>query len=113
MKTFTLFVLAIAMLAGCATSTVTTGRDFDTTKVPQIEKGKTTDAELTAWLGAPYQKAVLGDGSEIWTWSFMTNKARAQSYVVSTNVKVDTVSKRLLATIREGVVESYSFTAAP
>ena len=48
-RTFAAGVLVV-MLAGCA---ITYGREFDTTKVSQIVKGKTTKEEVRAMLGEP------------------------------------------------------------
>ena len=109
-----ILLLAIALgLFGCATATYSTGHDFDMAKVRLIEKNKTTASEMLDWFGAPPQKTVSDDATEIWTWTFTTVKSHAQSYVVSMSVKTDTKIKRLTATIRKGVVENFSFTEGP
>ena len=46
-----LTIISIGLIvAGCA---ITYGREFDTTKVSQIVKGKTTKEEVRAMLGEP------------------------------------------------------------
>lgn len=43
-------------LWGCATAHSTAGRDFDSAKVSQIVKGKTTADEIITMFGTPYSK---------------------------------------------------------
>ena len=58
--------LAAAMLiAGC----VSAGRDFDTSKVSQIKKGETTEADLTGWFGKPTNRSVTSEGRTILNWA--------------------------------------------
>src|SRR3972149_2120704 len=52
--------------AGCA---ITYGREFDTTKVSQIQKGKTTKDEVRAMLGEPASTSVTAD-FEQWTYAY-------------------------------------------
>ncbi len=113
-KLVLLFGLAIALaLSACATATFSTGRDFDTSKVAQIEKSKTTAAELVTWFGPTTQKSVATDGSEVWTWFFTQSKSHAQSYIISMDVKTQTAGKKLAATLRDGIVQTYSFSEGP
>ncbi|MFQ5913061.1 MAG: outer membrane protein assembly factor BamE [Nitrospinota bacterium] len=58
-------VLMAASLAGCVTS----GRDFDQQVITQIEKGKTTKAQVQDWLGSPYERGLEGQ-IETWTYRF-------------------------------------------
>jgi hypothetical protein len=104
---------ALALFAGCASATFTTGRPFDISKVSQIAKGKTTAAELRAWMGEPYSKSVNSDGTEHWLWLHAVGKSHAQSYVVSVKVKTESVGKRLNVTLRDGIVDDYSYTDGP
>ena len=113
-KKTNIFILALALaFSGCATATYSTGKDFDMSRVQQIEKNKTTAAEMTQWFNAPANRSVSDDGTETWVWTFTTVKSHAQSYVVSMNVKTQTNIKRLTAVLRKGVVETYSFTEGP
>jgi outer membrane protein assembly factor BamE (lipoprotein component of BamABCDE complex) len=104
---------ALALFTGCATATFVTGRDFDSSKVSQITKGKTTAAELTAWVGVPYSKSVNSDGTERWMWLYTQGKSHAQSYVFSMDVKTEMTGKRLSVTLRNGVAEDFSYTDGP
>ena len=114
-KFFTsLLGLACALaLSACATATFTSGRDFDTSKVSQIVKTKTTAAEMVAWFGPPSQKSVAADGGEVWAWFFTQSKSHAQSYIISMDVKTQTAGKKLTATLRDGIVQTYTFSEGP
>jgi hypothetical protein len=105
--------ICLGLFMGCATSTFSTGRDFDMARVQQISKGKTTSAEMIAWFKEPVQRTVTNDGAESWTWTFTTVRSHAQSYVLTMDVKTQTNVKRLTAVLRDGVVETYSFTEGP
>jgi len=58
--------MAGLLAAGCA---ITYGREFDTTKVSQIQKGKTTKDEVRAMLGEPASTSVTAD-FEQWTYAY-------------------------------------------
>ena len=62
-----LTIISIGLIvAGCA---ITYGREFDTTKVSQIQKGKTTKDEVRAMLGEPASTSVTAD-FEQWTYAY-------------------------------------------
>lgn len=89
------------------------GREFNTAKIPQIQKGITTGAELVAWFGEPYSKAVDDDGTEHLIWIHAVTTSHAQSYILSMKVQTDMKGQRLIATVKEGKVTSYSFSDGP
>lgn len=66
-------LLFVSLLIGC--STVNIGRDFDLqTFATRVEHGKTTQAQVRGWLGAPVSSGVIVDTSgerfEEWTYYF-------------------------------------------
>jgi hypothetical protein len=113
MKTKLLACLIIALCGGCATATFTTGRDFNSAYVSSIEKGKTRSSDLVAQMGAPYSKTVNSDGSQTWQWLYSNGKTHAQSKIFSMDVKTEMTGKQLITTLRNDVVENFSFTDGP
>jgi hypothetical protein len=106
-------LLPVLLLAGCASANFTAGRDFDSSAVSRIAKGKTTSAELLAWMGAPYNKTINSDGSQAWMWLYSQGKSHAQSYVFTMDVKTEMTGKQLVATLRGEVVQDFVFTDGP
>jgi outer membrane protein assembly factor BamE (lipoprotein component of BamABCDE complex) len=113
MKTKLLACLVAALLSGCATATFTAGRDFNTSYVSSIEKGKTRSSELIGMMGAPYSKTVNSDGSQTWQWFYSNGKSHAQSYMFKMDVQTQMTGKQLIATLRNDIVENFSFTDGP
>ena len=112
MKAANIFILAIAALFsfGCATASFTQGKQFDTTKVSLIEKGKTTASQITDWFGQPFTKTVTGADGETWVYMHMQGQSKAQSYVFSVNVQTEGNMKKLDLLFTNGVVENFTFT---
>jgi outer membrane protein assembly factor BamE (lipoprotein component of BamABCDE complex) len=65
--------LALCLVfCGCTTVQSTSGRDFDSSKVSRVEKGKTTSDEILAMFGRPAYKIPELDDDERWAYSFVT-----------------------------------------
>ena len=60
MKRYAL-LLGVLVLAVVMVSCASVGRNFDSTKVPMVEIGKTTKADIEAWFGMPYQTTLLSN----------------------------------------------------
>jgi outer membrane protein assembly factor BamE (lipoprotein component of BamABCDE complex) len=74
-KTILLPIGALALcLVFCSCTTVksTSGRDFDSSKVSQVVKGKTTSNEILEMFGRPSYKQPEMDDAERWSYSFVT-----------------------------------------
>lgn len=108
------FVLAVCLLVGCATSTATSGNDFDSSKVAQIEKGVTTTDQLVAMFGQPYSKHVKGDTDEEWLFLYVTatSKARAVPFG-GTTVNTTGHQKTLTVLVRDETVVNYTYHEGP
>ncbi|MBN1622515.1 MAG: outer membrane protein assembly factor BamE [Endomicrobiales bacterium] len=63
MKKILMVLLFLALFAGCAT----VGHDFDTSQVPKIQIGKTTQEDLRSMFGSPWRVGVE-DGNQTWTY---------------------------------------------
>ncbi len=81
-----MFAVVAATVAGCATSTYTYGKPFDTSKVALIKKGETTMQQVQDWFGEPFTKTVAGSDSETWVYMYTRGRATAQSSLFNTNV---------------------------
>lgn len=102
--------LAVLSLSGCATSSYSVGKNFASENVSQIIKGKTTSEELIVLLGEPYTKTVLSASDEKWIYMHSEGTTKAQSYIVSMDVKTTGTQKMLDVLISNGVVANFAYT---
>tara|TARA_R100000935_G_C2774288_1_gene138945 strand:+ start:318 stop:689 length:372 start_codon:yes stop_codon:yes gene_type:complete len=105
--------LAVLSLSGCATSSYSVGKNFASENVAQIVKGKTTSEELIVLLGEPYTKTVLSASDEKWIYMHSEGTTKAQSYIVSMEVKTTGTQKMLDVLISNGVVANFAYTEGP
>lgn len=105
--------LAVLSLSGCATSSYSVGKSFASENVSQIIKGKTTSEELIVLLGQPYTKTVLSASDEKWIYMHSEGTTKAQSYIVSMDVKTTGTQKMLDVLISNGVVANFAYTEGP
>jgi outer membrane protein assembly factor BamE (lipoprotein component of BamABCDE complex) len=104
------YILIILLLGfwGCATSSYISGKDFDMSKVQKIEKGVTTQNEITSWFGQPQSKYLMNN-LEIWTYMYVQGQAKATSYVFTMNIKGQSSYKSLSITFdKNKIVQSVS-----
>lgn len=109
-KVFASVLITIATLSGCATSNYSIGTDFSVEKASEIIKGETTTSQLVALLGEPYSKHVLSKTQEKWMYFYSAGSAKAQSYIVTMDVKTSGTQKTLDVLIEDGVVVNYTLT---
>jgi hypothetical protein len=105
--------LVVLSLFGCATSSYSVGKNFAGENVSQIIKGKTTSQELILLLGEPYTKTVLSASDEKWIYMHSEGTTKAQSYIVSMDVKTTGTQKMLDVLISNGVVANFAYTEGP
>lgn len=114
MKARILGLAFAALLAtGCATSTYTSGTDFNSANVSRIERGHTTSADLIRLFGKPYSKSVISANQEKWLYSYTAGTATAQNYIVTMNVTTTGTHKMLDVLLQNDVVVNYTFTDGP
>lgn len=102
--------LVILSLSGCATSSYSVGKNFPSENVSQIVKGKTTSEGMISLFGEPYSKTVISATSEKWIYMYSEGTSKAQSYIVTMDVKTTGTQKTLDVLITDGIVENYTFT---
>lgn len=113
MKKLIAAVCVSIALSGCATSHFTAGRDFSSTNVSSITKGKTTTAQLKSLFGEPYAKSPVSETDEKWVYTYTNGSAHAQSYVVTMKVTTTGTQKTLDVLIRNEVVINYTYSEGP
>ncbi len=104
---------AFLLLSACATSSYSVGKDFSSSNVSKIEKGKTTAADLIKLFGEPFSKTVISSTGEKWIYTYSAGTASAQSYLVTTKVETKGIQKTLDLLIENGVVTNFTFTEGP
>ncbi|MEI9864066.1 MAG: hypothetical protein WDN00_05835 [Limisphaerales bacterium] len=100
-------IIALA-LTGCATKTITNGREFDVTKIGSIQKGTTTSEQLIQLLGPPFTTSEQPAGAVIWDYTWKKGKSTTTHGSDGTVVTSTGDKKTLEVLIINGVVENYT-----
>jgi outer membrane protein assembly factor BamE (lipoprotein component of BamABCDE complex) len=103
----------LVALAGCATKTVTGGREFDAAKIAGIQKGVTTSDELARLLGRPLTKTVQPDGTVLWHYFWKKGTATTTRGADGLVVTSTGDRKTFDAFVSNGVVENYTYQDDP
>lgn len=95
-RVLVIMALCIA-LSACASS----GRQMEAQSLSQIQVGQTTKDDMLAMFGTPMSQTLDTNGKLVMMWHYV----KAQSYVVTTDVK-----QQMLSVLfdENGVVERYS-----
>jgi outer membrane protein assembly factor BamE (lipoprotein component of BamABCDE complex) len=109
-RLITMVSLVVLSLSGCATSSYSVGKNFYSTNVSQIIKGKTTGEEIVTLFGEPYSKTVISSTDQKWIYMHSEGTTKAQSYIVTMDVKTTGKQKMLDILITDGVVANFAFT---
>jgi outer membrane protein assembly factor BamE (lipoprotein component of BamABCDE complex) len=109
-RLITIVSLVILSLSGCATSSYSVGKNFSSENVSKIVKGKTTSEKMVSLFGQPYSKTVISATDEKWIYMHSEGTAKAQSYIVTMDVKTTGTQKMLDVLITDGVVANFAFT---
>ena len=75
--TFAALVAMFALVPGC----VSTGTNFDASKVSQIKKGETTEDHLEKLFGKPKIHTVSSEGITHLTWSYLESQMKGESFI--------------------------------
>jgi outer membrane protein assembly factor BamE (lipoprotein component of BamABCDE complex) len=109
-RLITMVSLVVLSLSGCATTSYSVGKNFSSTNVSQIIKGKTTSEEIFTLFGEPYSKTVISSTDQKWIYMHSEGTTKAQSYIVTMDVKTTGKQKMLDILITDGVVANFAFT---
>jgi len=103
----------ILCLALFAASCASVGNNFDESKINQIKKGQTTEAELVQMFGDPENRMVNSDGGVTLSWTYSEARVKGESFIPyagpflgGTRAKHKTLS----ATLTNNVVASYTYS---
>jgi outer membrane protein assembly factor BamE (lipoprotein component of BamABCDE complex) len=99
---------ASLLLAGCASTAQ--GRKFDDSYVAQIQKGKTTKAQIRQNLGEPVSTSISAD-TETWTYSY--SDAYGRGYVQAATfglVRQKSDDQMLIVVFKGDVVVEFMYT---
>jgi outer membrane protein assembly factor BamE (lipoprotein component of BamABCDE complex) len=112
------------LIAGCAapkpagpakssTSTIRRGRDFDASKVKDIQKGKTTTQEIVQWFGQPQAKKIVSTNQIGWLYAWSQSTVTVSRTTNTAKGKESGYKKRLELLIADDVVLNYTFDEGP
>lgn len=108
-----LISLILCFASGCAIPVSrSSGNPIDPDKVAQIEKGKTTRAEIEAMFGKPISTAMLMDGRRALSYNYSNTKMTAFSTPIPfTGRAQGTIQTQILQIYisKDGVVEDFEF----
>jgi hypothetical protein len=110
---YILLSVVFAALVGCASRTITSGREFDVAKIGEIKKGITTSDELEGLFGKPLTKTVQSAGEVTWNYAWKKGTATTTQGPDGPVVTSQGDRKTLEVMIRNGVVENYSYNDDP
>jgi hypothetical protein len=110
---YILLSVVFAALVGCASRTITSGREFDVAKIGEIKKSVTTSDELEDLLGKPLTKTVQSADEVTWNYSWKKGTATTTRGSDGPVVTSQGDRKTLEVRIRNGVVENYSYNDDP
>ena len=60
-------------------------------------------------MGGPFNKSLISSNEERWNYFYSTTKSKAQSYIITMDVKTSTHQKTLEVLFKDGVVTNYVF----
>jgi len=117
-------LLLTLLIAGCAdpkpadtakstTTTVRRGRDCDSSKVKDIQKGKTSTQEIIQWFGQPYAKKIVSTNQVGWLYSWRQSIVTVNRSGATVKGKETGFRKRLELLIGDDVVMNYTFEEGP
>jgi hypothetical protein len=105
-------VIAVA-LVGCASKTITSGREFDVARIGEIKKGTTTSDELIGLLGQPLTKSAQSANVVVWNYTWKKGTATTAQGSDGPVVTSQGDKKTLDVLIQNGVVENYTYKNDP
>jgi outer membrane protein assembly factor BamE (lipoprotein component of BamABCDE complex) len=108
----------LVLLVGCGPQfewSAQSGREFNPAAADRIEVGKTTAADVLAWLGEPLKKAVNHDGTKVYDYSYGQNKVVVNRYAMGGYAmdKTSTGDRLLIYFDKKGVVSKLERTTMP
>ena len=106
-------VLSFLLLTLFAISCASAGNNFDESKISQIKKGETTEADLVAMFGEPQNRSVNSDSGLTLTWIYAEAKVKGESFIPYAGAFMGgtrSKSKTLSVILADNKVTSFTYT---
>ena len=103
----------LSFLAVFAMSCASAGNNFDESKISQIKKGETTEADLVGMFGAPQNRSVNSDSGLTLTWIYSEARVKGESFIPYAGPFLGgtrSKSKTLSVMLADNKVTSYTYT---
>jgi len=115
MKIMRIIVSAISLSALCmfAAGCASAGNNFDESKISQIKKGETTEADLVGIFGDPIQRGLDSNGMTTLTWMYVESRAKGESFIPYAGPFIGgtrSKNKTLNVTLNDGKVANFNFS---
>jgi outer membrane protein assembly factor BamE (lipoprotein component of BamABCDE complex) len=94
-------------------SCASAGNNFDESKISQIKKGQTTEADLIGMFGPPQNRSVNSDTGVTLTWIYSEAKVKGESFIPYAGAFMGgtrSKSKTLSVTLADNKVTSYTYS---
>jgi outer membrane protein assembly factor BamE (lipoprotein component of BamABCDE complex) len=102
-----------AAFAGILVSCASVGNNFDETKVSQIKKGETTEADLIQMFGQPQNRTVNSEGVSTLTWTYAESRVNGKTFIPYAGSFLggsSSKNKTLTVSLLDGKVTSFTST---
>jgi hypothetical protein len=110
LKQINSILFCAVVMIGCAS----TGKNFDSRKINDIQKGKTTEADLVSMFGQPNQRGQNASGAKTMMWLYSESAINGKQFIPFAGPflgGVDTKNKSLTVMLAsDGTVEDYNYT---
>jgi outer membrane protein assembly factor BamE (lipoprotein component of BamABCDE complex) len=73
--------ILLAVLCGLIGGCTSTGNNFDESKLSQIKKGETTEADLVKMFGPPEGRSVNSEGITTLNWTYTEATVKGESFI--------------------------------
>jgi len=102
--------LVLGFAAGCMSTTYTSGRPIEQSKVDMIQKGQTTMDDIIMMFGAPSSTVPMGQ-TTLYTYKYTKSKSKSFFIMGGGNTNMDESSDELTIKFDDnGKVQTYSIS---
>ena len=112
-KLFPFLSCILCFVALLAASCASVGNNFDESKLSQIKKGETTDADLMKLFGEPESRTMNSENALILTWMYSEARVKGESFIPYAGAFMGgsrSKVKTLTATLTNSIVASYTYS---
>lgn len=106
-------LLSSLLLTVFAVSCASAGNNFDESKISQIKKGQTTEADLVKMFGEPENCMVNSDNGLTLTWIYSEARVKGESFIPYAGAFMGGTkakNKTLSATLTNNIVASFTYS---